>query len=216
MVYFLRLSCLLLSAASTFSFTAQNSNQKKVLNQKKVEQVWGSSIAAAALGVSVVFGISEPALASKSAVQISLDALPPNTISIQIKDIPVVGNLVSGTYAKVDDKSVTGQPSIVIKSPSDKIGAIKSAVSKGHVEVDVNGILQTHLDVDIGAAKAGVANIRVASELIPPLPFKNAATSGEEITGKKTSWNIVTNLGSGKSYYYDGESGESTFKRPNL
>jgi len=211
MVYFLRFSCLL-TVASAFSFAPNSSNKNVVPHKKK--QVWGASVAAAAICVSVVFGLSEPAMASKNAVQISLDAMPPNTISIQIKDIPVVGNLVSGTYAKVDEKSVTGQPSIVIKSPSDKIGAITSAVSKGHIEVDVNGILKTHLDIDVGAPKAGVANIRVASNLIPSLPFKNVATTGEEITGKKTAWNIVTNLGDGKSYYYNKETLETTSVRP--
>merc|ERR1712176_496739 len=91
-------------------------------------------------------------------------------------------------------------PSIVIKAPKDVIAAAKNAVSSGHVEVDLNGILGTHLDVDIAAEENGVATIRVASPLIPKLPFKNLA-SGAGTGGKESEWSKITNLGSGGSYY---------------
>jgi hypothetical protein len=174
-----------------------------------------ASATAAAIGLAVLLSTAEPALASsRTAGQISLDSLPPTTISIQIKDLPVIGNLLSGTYARVPDGSVVGKPSIVIKSPSDKIGAIKSVLGDGHVEFDINGILKTHLDVDISAEEPGVAKVRVASNLIPQLPFKNAATLSVKPTGKTTSWDRLTNLGSGETYYYNEATGVSQAQRP--
>jgi hypothetical protein len=171
---------------------------------------------AAAIGLSVLLA-SEPAMAnSKTAAQISLDSLPPTTVSVQIGDLPVIGSLLSGTYTRVDPSSVTGKASIVIKSPQDKIGAVKSLVTGGHIEFDVSGILATHLDVDVGATEAGVAKVRVASNLIPQLPFQNAATMESKPTGKKTSWDTVTNLGSGERYYYNEETGVSQREKPTL
>jgi len=134
------------------------------------------SVSAAAATVSLAFLLSaEPAHASDSAAQVSLNSIPPNSVSIQVKELPVIGNLVSGTYTKVAPDDVNS-PSIVIKAPKDKIKAIKNAASTGHIEVDVNGVIGTHVDVDIAAEQNGVATIRVASPLIPKLPFKNLAS----------------------------------------
>ena len=45
-------------------------------------------------------------------------------------------------------------PSISIKSSEDKVGAIKSAASGGHLEFDVYSIVASHLDIDVAADKA--------------------------------------------------------------
>jgi hypothetical protein len=162
--------------------------------------------------------MSLPAFASDVAAQISLDRLPPTSISIQIGDLPVVGSLLSGTYTKVTDGSIK-DPSITIKSPKDKVKAISSIATGGHLEFDVGGKVSTHLDVDIAADEAGTAKVVVKSNLIPKLPFKNMASSingGTPISGgKESQWNIVTNLGNGESYYYNAKSGVTQFSRPD-
>jgi len=180
----------------------------------------GSAAAVFALSTMLLLGEPNAALAasiaapetatttSTTAAQVSLNSLPPASISVEIKDLPVVGNLLSGTYTKVKDGSVAN-PSITIKSPKDKVKAIKE-LTGGHLEFDVNGVLTTHLDVDVAADQAGVAKIRVASNLIPPLPFKNPASgfsAGADAIkkgGKESPWNIVTNMGSGgkRSIWY--------------
>ena len=162
--------------------------------------------------------LSLPAFASDVAAQISLDRLPPTSISIQIGDLPVVGSLLSGTYTKVADGSIK-DPSITIKSPKDKVKAISSIATGGHLEFDVGGKVSTHLDVDIASDEAGTAKVVVKSNLIPKLPFKNMASSingGSPISGgKESQWNIVTNLGNGESYYYNAKSGVTQFSRPD-
>lgn len=158
-----------------------------------------------------------PAFASDVAAQVSLESLPPTSISIQIGDLPVVGSLLSGTYSKVADGSIK-EPSIVIKSPKDKIKAISSIATGGHLEFDVGGIIKTHLDVDVAADEAGTAKVVVKSNLIPKLPFKNMANGGtvKAVTGgKESQWNIVTNLGNGESYYYNANTGVTQLSRPD-
>ena len=106
-----------------------------------------AAAAAATAALSVLLA-GEPAFAdSDAAAQINLNALPPNSISIQIGDLPVVGNLISGTYTRVPDGSVKN-PSVVITSPSDKLKAISKIAKEGHLEFDINGKIKTHLDVD--------------------------------------------------------------------
>ena len=203
----------LVGLVSAFSLTPNNGSNKvpaKVSTDNKV------AATAAAIGLSVILSTAEPALASNTAAQISLDTLPPTTVSVQIGDLPVVGSLLSGTYTRVDAKTVTGKPSVVIKSPKDKIGAIKNAATGGHLEFDVSGIIATHMDVDVGAPEAGVAKVRVASKLIPKLPFKNAATMADAPSGKKTAWNVVTNMGTGDSYYYNEDTGVSQTEKPTI
>lgn len=166
----------------------------------------------------------QPAMAasSETAAQISLNSIPPTSISVQIKDLPVIGKLASGVYSKVpsgvavDSKE---KPSIVIKSPSDKTKAIQNIVTTGHLEFDVSGLFNTHLDVDVAAEKAGILNVRVASDLIPKLPFQNAASfagSNSPTGGKESPWNMVKNMGTGEVYYYNEKTGVTQYAKPNL
>lgn len=176
--------------------------------------------AAATLAALLVTGT--PALADSGAAQIMIDQVPPTTVSIQVGDIPVVGSLVSGTYTKLDAKAakeLTSPPSVVISSPKDKIKALKAATTGGHLEFDVGGKvgLKTHLDVDIAADQAGVAKVRVASNLIPALPFKNIASANYVEKGSKPSdWSIVTNMGNGESYYYNTKTGATQYEIPSI
>jgi hypothetical protein len=153
-----------------------------------------------------------------AAAQITLNRLPPSTISVQIKDLPVVGSLLSGSYSKLPDSIVEvsnskNPPSVIIKSPVDKVKAIASIVKNGHLEFDIHGLIENHVDVDISAEKAGVMTVRVASDLIPKLPFTNVvAVTG----GKESPWNSVTNMGSGEVYYYNEKTGVTQYTKPSL
>jgi len=158
---------------------------------------------------------------STSAVQVYLDQIPPTTISLQVSDLPFVGNLLSGTYTKVDtsngNNNEVSPPSVVIKSPKDKVNFVKGATS-GHIEIDLAGKvgLKTHLDIDVAADEAGVARVRVASDLIPTLPFKNLASSVSSSKGGKLSqWNVVTNMGNSESYYFNTKTGATQFEKPD-
>ena len=129
---------------------------------------------------------------TKTAAQIHLNNFPPTTVSIEIEDLPVIGKLVSGTYAKTGDESLISKKIIeqkgskkevgkdvktaplVIRSPDDKVAAILMA-GRGHFEFDLEGLIKTHLDVDV-ASEPGAAVIRVFSPIIPRLPFRNSAS----------------------------------------
>mmetsp|Transcript_10088 Transcript_10088/g.25647 ORF Transcript_10088/g.25647 Transcript_10088/m.25647 type:complete len:211 (+) Transcript_10088:35-667(+) len=171
-------------------------------------------VAAAGLSAALLGLAAAPAVASSSmAAQVSLNSLPPSSIEVKIQDLPVVGPLVSGTYTKVADGSVKGA-SVTIASPKDKLGAIKAVATEGHLEFDVAGFVTTHLDVDVAADEPGVAKIRVASPLIPKLPFKNGASSAVAKTGRPSAWKKVTDLGSGDVYYFNEKTGVTQFDAP--
>lgn len=197
-------------ASSTAAYTAPKppTTTKPPLNLKPAAH------ATAAAALSFLLFNTEPTLASSSqAAQISLNAIPPTSIEVNIRDLPLIGDVLSGTYTKVS--TPVKSPSVTISSPKDKIGAIKSAATNGHLEFDVNGKLGTHLDIDISAEQAGVATVRVASPLIPQLPFKNPAANAPKSANQKTSeWFVVTNMGSGESYYYNDQTGDTTFQKP--
>ena len=146
---------------------------------------------AASAALAVLLTTTEPAWAtSNTAARIHLNSLPPSTISVQIGDLPVVGSLLSGTYTRIDTPTKGGPPAaIIIKSPTDKLSAIKNVATGGHLEFDVDGLIKTHLNVDVAASKAGEATVRVASPLIPALPFKNSASgfSGAIVDAKGPS-----------------------------
>ena len=176
-----------------------------------------AATAAATAALAVLLSTSPlPAVASDAAAQITLQQLPPTSISIEIGDLPVIGSLLSGTYTKVPDGSIA-KPSLVIKSPKDKVKAIQAIATGGHLEFDVGGKVNTHLDVDVAADESGMAKILVSSNLIPKLPFKNMANSvvGAPTGGKESAWNIVTNLGNGESYYYNVKTGVTQVARPD-
>jgi len=173
------------------------------------------------VGTPVAPAFAAETATSSAAARISINQIPPKTISIQVGDLPIVGGLLSGTYAKIDDdaaKKDTSVPSVLISSPKDKIKAFKAVTTGGHVEFDVGGKagISTHLDVDIAADEAGVAKVRVASDLIPPLPFKNLASSSfGRSGGKESQWNIVTNMGNGESYYFNTKTSVTQYEKPN-
>mmetsp|Transcript_1934 Transcript_1934/g.7459 ORF Transcript_1934/g.7459 Transcript_1934/m.7459 type:complete len:228 (+) Transcript_1934:55-738(+) len=220
-------SALVASVATALRFNggparAPSSAQAKpapVLNHQHVANTF-----AAAAALSLTLGVTPASALSKTAAQISLNAVPPTTIDVQVKDLPVVGALLSGTYTKVADGSVAA-PAVTIKSPADKVNAVKAIATTGHLEFDVDGLLATHLDVDVAVDTPGVAMIRVASPLIPKLPFKNAAspaavvpavaeTTTKKYSGKTSAWKSVTDLGTGTTYYYNDKTGATQFEKP--
>ena len=176
------------------------------------------AFAAATLALIVLVGDPQQAVASSNtAGQISLNSIPPTTIKLDIKDLPVIGNVLSGTYTNIDTKSLTLTPSVVISSPKDKIKAVKTAITDGHLEFDVSGLVETHLDVDVASNEAGSVTIKVVSPLIPKLPFKNSASGDYCIvpTGKKSDWNKVVNMGDGNPYYYNTKTGLTQYEVPD-
>lgn len=174
----------------------------------------------ATAALSAVILSSQPAAATSStAAQVSLESIPPTSISVQIKDLPVIGKLASGQYSKIPDSVEVSKPSIVIKSPSDKGKAIQNIVKTGHLEFDVTGVINTHLDIDVAAEKAGIMNVRIASDLIPKLPFQNAASfagANSPTGGKESPWNMVKNMGTGEEYYYNEKTGVTQYNRPSI
>jgi len=170
-----------------------------------------------AVALVVLAGDPQQAIASSTAGQISLNSIPPTAIKIDLKDLPVIGNVVSGTYTKVDDKSLAGSPSVVISSPKDKFKAVQNAVSKGHLEVDIDGILKTHLEVEVASNEPGTLTAKIDSPLIPKLPFKNSASGDYCViaNGKKSDWNKVVNMGDGNPYYYNTKTGVTQYTVPD-
>ena len=185
---------LLLGAASAFNLNQPWTFMPRAENF--VDEAKKSAAAAAATAtLAALLTTSEPALASSTAAaQIHLNSLPPTTVSVQIGDLPIVGKLVSGTYTKVNSP-LPGKASVTIKSPADKFTAVKDAATRGHLEFDVDGLVTTHLDVDIAADTAGVATVRVMSPVIPQLPYKNSASG----TTSKLSDNAVAVVGPSKT-----------------
>jgi hypothetical protein len=208
----LRILCLFSILAVATAYSAAPHKVQKPNELKK----FASSVAATAALSFVLAGNPLPSLAEDSvtAAHISLNSIPPTSVKVAIKDLPVIGNLISGTYTKVDDSTVSN-PSVSITSPSDKVAAIKAIAGEGHLEFDIDGVINTHLDVDIATDKAGLATIKVASPLIPKLPFRNAA-GGTVLpaSGKPSDWYRVSNLGSGDTYYYNEKTDTSQLEPP--
>jgi len=167
----------------------------------------------------LLFTSPEPSLASNNAVQVSLNNIPPTTIELNLADLPVVGKLLTGTYSKVASTANGGgtsndNASVSISSPKDKIGAVQNLVQNGHAEVDILGIIDTHLNIDVSASKAGIATIRIENPLIPKLPFVNKFNDPKGNGEEDSKFWEVTNLKSGKVYYTNTDTGESFYRRP--
>lgn len=202
-------SCLF---TNTSAFSLSNNKHSSTAAPKNVVAETAATAATAAL--SFLLLTADPAHAtSPLAAQIQLQQIPPTSVEVNIRDLPLIGDVLSGTYTKVSEP--IKNPSIKISSPKDKIGAIKSAATNGHLEFDVGGKLASHLDIDISASQPGVAQVRVASPLIPQLPFKNPTAYAYSLSGKEESdWFVVTNMGNGESYYYNQKTGDTTFQKP--
>lgn len=210
-------SCFLALAVAATAYMPSNGMQQPAPTKSQMAAVKRRNpFVAATATAALTFLLSiAPVEASNSAGQIELNSIPPTSINVDINDLPIIGKIISGTYTKVADGSINN-PSITIKSPKDKVAAIKGATT-GHLEFDVKGLIGTHLDVDIVTDESGVATVRVASPLIPKLPFKNAANKAvSKVAGDKkpSDWSIVTNLGDGKSYYYNEKTGMSRTEKP--
>uniref|UniRef100_A0A7S2UPF7 WW domain-containing protein n=1 Tax=Attheya septentrionalis TaxID=420275 RepID=A0A7S2UPF7_9STRA len=215
---------LLLAGSRTSAYVPPQNSPKNTFAKQANKPAFAAAsvVTATAAAFAIFLGVADPALAaasssSKTAAHISITDVPPTSVQVNIKDLPVIGNILSGTYTKVPDDlldSIMIKPSVTIQSPKDKVAAIQAATS-GHLEFDVDGLISTHLDVDLAADKSGVATIRVTSPLIPQLPFKNMASSHPTKFGSKPSeWNAVTNLGDGSTYYYNKKTDVTQFERP--
>lgn len=205
--------CSLLSilAVATNAFSSNNPQHNR---KPSPAQQFASAAATATLALVLAGNPSHALADSPTAAHISLNSIPPTSVKVDIKDLPIVGNIISGTYTRVDDKTVSN-PSVSITSPADKVSAIKAIAGEGHLEFDIDGVINTHMDVDIATDKAGVATVKVASPLIPKLPFRNAA-GGTVLptTGKSSDWFKVTNLGDGESYYYNQKTDVAQMEPP--
>ena len=84
------------------------------------------------------------AATSTTAAQIELTSVPPSTVELSIGDLPIVGPMLSGTYARVDPQAAAlvenalgkgpKRASVVITSPSDKASALRELAAFGHLE----------------------------------------------------------------------------------
>mmetsp|Transcript_33653 Transcript_33653/g.41229 ORF Transcript_33653/g.41229 Transcript_33653/m.41229 type:complete len:256 (-) Transcript_33653:153-920(-) len=169
---------------------------------------------------------------SQTAARIHLDSIPPTTVQVQIADLPVLGDLLSGTYARLNTGAADavgkalggGAPpkpaSVTVRSPVDKVSAIRNLATKGHLEFDIDGLLETHLDVDVRTPKAGELTVRISSPIIPQLPYKEENLgSGIAVAGgkMKSDWAAVTNMGDGSvSYYLNVKTGETQLQKPMM
>lgn len=135
--------------------------------------------------------------------RIAVNRIPPQSFKIDLSDVPLVGKALSGTYAKVKDEKAR-KPSVVIASPKDKVGFVQQAIDEGNIDLGLSGLLSTNIDIQLEPNRPGVAPVQVKSPLIPKWPF-----------GVQTSeWNRVTNLGSGKVYYFNSKTGKVQYGEP--
>jgi len=179
------------------------------------QKAFAAAAASASLAFVLIGSPLEASATSKTAGQISLNSIPPTSVKVDVRDLPVIGDVLSGTYTRVSDANDKSPASVSIISPKDKVGAIRAAATGGHLEFDVDGLVATHLDIDVAADEAGVLTARVSSPLIPKLPFKNGASSAPKVGGKASDWSSVTNLGDGKVYFYNSKTDETTYQKPS-
>ena len=163
---------------------------------------WNSATSSL-LGLAANFAPKDVRKASSKAAHLTVNSLPPNSIEVDLKDVPIVGPALSGTYAKIQ-KPLNREPSIKISSPSDKLGAIQEAADTGNLEFGLNGLFHSTLDIQLQPNQPGVAPVEIRSPLIPKWPFGR----------RKSDWSQVTNLGNGEIYYFNAKTGETSLEKP--
>lgn len=137
------------------------------------------------------------------AARIAVNRIPPQSIKVDLTDVPLVGRALSGTYAKVKDDE-TKRPSVIIASPRDKVGFVQQAIDKGNLDLGLSGLLSTNIDIQLEPNRPGVAPVKIKSGLIPKWPFNS----------RSSDWNEVRNLGSGDVYYFNSNTGQVQFEEP--
>lgn len=139
------------------------------------------------------------------AARIAINRIPPQSIKVDLSDVPLVGRALSGTYAKVKDENAKRPASVVIASPKDKVGFVQQAIDEGNIDLGLSGLLSTNIDIQLEPNRPGVAPVQLKSPLIPKWPF-----------GVQSSdWNRVTNLGSGRVYYFNSRTGQVQYEEPD-
>mmetsp|Transcript_33557 Transcript_33557/g.44470 ORF Transcript_33557/g.44470 Transcript_33557/m.44470 type:complete len:246 (-) Transcript_33557:9-746(-) len=217
------------AVVSAYVPISRSKSNNSIITQRKLQpgiipKQHLSSFAAAMIFFISPFISTEQALASESqtAARIHLDTIPPTTVNVQIGDLPVLGDLLSGTYARLDTgaanavgKALGGgeskPASVTIRSPADKVSAIRDLATKGHLEFDIDGLVDTHFDVDVRTPSAGELTVKISSPIIPSLPYKDGGV-GSGI--KKSEWAMVTNLGDGSISYLNVKTGEMQLEKP--
>lgn len=160
-----------------------------------------NSMTSAALTFASKFAPKQIRANSDRAARVQLNRLPPQSVKVDLNDVPLVGPAISGTYAKVRD---VPKPSVVIASPKDKLGAVQDAANTGNLEFGLSGLFRSSLDIQLEPNKPGRAPLEIKSPLIPKWPFGR----------KESDWNKVTNMGNGEVYYFNSRTGETQTKEP--
>jgi hypothetical protein len=155
------------------------------------------------LGLAANFAPKEVRRQCSKAAQVTINSLPPQSVEIDLRDVPIVGKALSGTYYKLK-KPLDREASIKISSPNDKLGAIQEAADTGNLEFGLEGLFRSKLEIQLQPNQPGVAPVEVRSPLIPKWPFGR----------RKSDWSQVTNMGNGEIYYFNTKTGETTLEKP--
>ena len=162
-----------------------------------------NSMTSSVLAFAANFAPKELRQTSDRAARVSVNRLPPQSFQVDLTDVPVIGKPLSGTYAKVKSDAIR-EPSIIIASPKDKVGALETAADTGNLQFGLQRLLSTVLDIQFQPNQPGVAPVEVKSPLIPKWPFGN----------RRSAWNKVTNMGNGQAYYFNEKTGETQTEDP--
>lgn len=185
------------------------------INHNGVSESAAKAVRNAAAGAALVAALStaEPAVASPTDTEISLNSFPPTTVELNLDSVPVLGKKLSGTYGIVPAE---GSGAIVVEAPSDLVATAKKFLLSGKLGLDVGGLVSTHVNVDIAADEPGTATIKVQSPLIPQLPFENSASVNPYKGGDESPWYQVTNMGDGSTYYFNKQTDVTQYEKPTM
>jgi len=150
---------------------------------------------------------------SDRAACVEINRLPPQSVQIDLRNVPLVGPALSGTYTKVPTtatKSASNKPSVVISSPKDQWGAAREAAERGNLEFRLRGLFESFVDIKLEPNEAGVAPVQIRSPLIPQWPWAKQRKKRR----RPSDWHRVTNLGNGEVYYFNARTGQSQYEAP--
>lgn len=161
-----------------------------------------TTVTSAALNFATRFAPKSLQQPSDRAARVRIHRLPPNSIQLDIRDVPIIGKALSGTYVKTQREP--NNPAVTISSPRDKLKAIETATDTGKLEFGLFGLLQSYVDLQLEPNRPGKAPVTLKSPLIPQWPFSK----------QPSHWNKVTNMGNGETYYFNEQTGETLLEEP--